>query len=433
MRAKGVQRSHAANKIFDMIFLTVAVALIGSLNAPLSYSQMLTWEACLEETAPNNPDIVVAQQEIDKARAKRNAGLSPFLPQLSASAGYNRSESLSSLSNEYNMSLSARQSLFSGWRDKVAWDKSALDLEIAQARFQGTGAQVSFELKSAFVRLLFAQENLKLAQTIAKRRQDNVRLVELRYQAGREHKGSYLRSRAAWRQSEFEMSQTQRALRVAQRELSRVLGREETEPLEVSGELAVENAPQETADFKALAKFTPAYAQARHLAEAAAMGVVSARGAFMPELSASGSLGRGGNDWPPDSPTRWSTGLSLTFPFFTGGKNIFDTKSALAEERRAQASFKSVALQTALDLEDAFAGYQDAWEKTGVQEEFLLAARTRSEIARSQYASGLLSFQDWDLIENDLISNQKAWLAARRDAVIAQASWQKAQGRGYLP
>jgi outer membrane protein TolC len=81
-------------------------------------------------------------------------------------------------------------------------------------------------------------------------------------------------------------------------------------------------------------------------------------------------------------------------------------------------------------LEEAFAAHQDAAERVDVQENFYEAARVRAEIARSQYSSGLLSFDDWDIIENELISREKEILAARRDAARAEAAWESAQGAG---
>ena len=67
------------------------------------------------------------------------------------------------------------------------------------------------------------------------------------------------------------------------------------------------------------------------------------------------------------------------------------------------------------------------------QNEFLKAAEVRSEIARAQYQNGLLSFEDWDLIENDLIDKQKAMLTSQRDAVVARAAWEKMLGTGVIP
>jgi hypothetical protein len=57
----------------------------------------------------------------------------------------------------------------------------------------------------------------------------------------------------------------------------------------------------------------------------------------------------------------------------------------------------------------------------------------RAEIARSKYNNGLLSFEDWDLIENDLINRQKALLVSVRERVTAEAGWEQARGEGAIP
>ena len=94
---------------------------------------------------------------------------------------------------------------------------------------------------------------------------------------------------------------------------------------------------------------------------------------------------------------------------------------------------KSTDAQLALTLEQALGDYENAVEQTTARSGFLKAQEVRAEIARSQYAAGMFSFEDWDRIENDLISAQKDDLSGRRDAVIAEAYWEKVQGKSRLP
>jgi outer membrane protein TolC len=400
-------------------------------------SAPLTWEATVAETTSNNPDLLAAEEQVKSLQAQLHGRYSPFLPQLSADAGTSRSKSSDSngvssgVQKDVSVGLSARQSLFSGWADSSAFRRTEAQLDAALAGQRSVRAQVGFELNTAFVRLLYAQEQLRLTRSIADRRKENVRLVELRYEAGREHKGSFLRSRAAYRQSTFEVSQAERAVRVSQRELASVLGRSEFDVIVATGNLR-SSAPQTASpDFTSLTYDTPAYLQSQAQLRAAQYSVTGAKSQYYPSLSASGSLSRRGDDWPPDS-DRWSAGVSLSFPFFPGGQNVFNVKSARAQERQAKAELDGTFQSTALALEDAFFSFQDAAERTEVQREFLDAAEVRAQIARSQYTSGLLSFEDWDLIENDLISNQKSWLSSLRDAVIAESNWERVQGKGPL-
>ncbi len=122
----------------------------------------------------------------------------------------------------------------------------------------------------------------------------------------------------------------------------------------------------------------------------------------------------------------------VSLPLFSGGQTFFDVRSAAAERDRTKATLDSTDNQVVFALQQAFATYQDAAGKVGAQEEFLHAAQVREEIATSQYTAGLLSFQDWDLIEEDLITNQKSMLTSRRDAVITEATWERIQGKSPL-
>ena len=418
-------------KPFLACFLCLGVAPVAMAEEPL------TWDDCVREANQHNPDLAAANAAVREARANYFGSFSAFLPRVSASLSADQGTSKnhksgSSLSlNERGVGLSASETLFSGFGNEANVSQQRASLQAAEASFAQTKAQVGFDARGAFAQLLFAQEQVTLAETIAARRQENVRMIELRYQAGREHQGSYLRSQAAYQQAVFDIAQAKRALAVAQQQLAKVLGRRAGPPFTMTGALNAA-AAAEPPDYDALVGQTPAHRQAEAQARGAQAGVTVARSGFFPTVSATGSLGRSGSDWPPRD-DRWLAGVMVSLPLFSGGQTWFEVQRAVAERHRFDANLKSADNQTVLALKQAFAAYQDAVGKVGVQEEFLHAAQVRDEIASSQYTNGLLSFQDWDLIEDDLIANQKSLLAVRRDAVIAEATWQRTQGKSPLP
>ena len=397
-------------------------------SAQVSQAAPLTWQECAQEVVRKNPDLAAAQQSVLKARALADAEKTSFFPQLSAEASVTKAKDSD---DDHRMGLSARQPLFSGGRNTANVRKSAANWEAAEAALAVVQPQVGFDLRRAFAQLLYGQQQIELAESITSRRQENVRLVELRYDAGRENKGSFLRSRASYLQSDFEVSQSERALRVAQRQLARVMGRDESEHLTVAGDLQAAASPDKGPDFRALARQTPVRLQAEAQARSSEAGIGVARSELFPQIDAVAGVRRQGSHWPPDQ-NDWSGGLTLSFPFWPGGRNLFDVKAAQAESRRGWANARSVYDQAVLELEQSFAGFQDAVQRMEVQRQFLTAAEVRAEIARSQYSAGLLSFQDWDQIENDLISTQKAMLVSKRDAMIAEADWQRVAGKGAV-
>lgn len=411
-------------------FLRAAACAAGLFSpAALRSEEWLTWDACLAEAARHNPDLAAARLAVGSARARLGAKTGEFLPQVtaSASAGVSGGDEMED-DRGYSMGLSARQSLFSGFRTKADRDRAASSFRQAGESLRSASAGVLFDLESAFARLLYAQEQEAVARVIEARRRENVRLVELRFQAGREHQGSFLRSRASHRQAQYDLSQSMRARRLARRELSVAMGRSAFDVFSATGALQGV-APGEAPDYEALAEGLPAVRLAEESLVSARASLTIARAAFWPDLSATGSLSRTGDRWAPDR-DRWSAGLNLSYPLFSGGSDAWGARAARLDREAAAARLRSARLAAALGLEDAFAGWQDAVERAEVQKAFLEAAQVRARIARSQYENGLLTFDDWDIIENDLISQEKNALASRRDAVLAEAAWDRTLAKG---
>ena len=73
--------------------------------------------------------------------------------------------------------------------------------------------------------------------------------------------------------------------------------------------------------------------------------------------------------------------------------------------------------------------WQDAIEQVEVQKKFLDANQERSRIASQQYSTGLLTFNEWTIIEDNLVSTKKTFLNTQANALLAEANWIAAQGR----
>jgi outer membrane protein TolC len=63
-----------------------------------------------------------------------------------------------------------------------------------------------------------------------------------------------------------------------------------------------------------------------------------------------------------------------------------------------------------------------------VQKEVLQAAEERAKISRVEYSNGLLTFDNWTIIEDNFAQAQTSLLATQANAFIAEAQWIQAQG-----
>lgn len=413
----------------------ILVALGALALSGLAVGMEMTLDQAAHEMRARHPELVAAQESVNAARARERAAVSPYFPQLSAGAQYDRIGGDDFFrapgSDRFGLGLDARQNLFEGFKTQAGVALQRARVESAEAQYRRVSARLAAELKTVHIDLLFAQENLLLAEKIAVRRRNNLDLVQLRFEGGRENKGSFLRSQASERESVVALAQARREVRMAQIRLARVLSRDFDEILTATGTFATAAAPA-SLDVAALARATPDFALAEAARRVAQAGYASARGEFWPRVDATLAHRWTGADWAPAARS-WTGGVSLSLPLFTGGASFQSVRAARADLNKADSDVVQAYHQAFVDLQSALTAFQNARDNADLQKNFIEAATTRALIAQGQYTSGLMGFEDWDLIENDLIQTYKQNLLALRNAVRAEADWENAQGKGTIP
>lgn len=125
--------------------------------------------------------------------------------------------------------------------------------------------------------------------------------------------------------------------------------------------------------------------------------------------------------------------MNLAIPIFSGGRDFYGTRAALEQNAASQLTLRDTGHQALSTLQQTRMSYLEAVQLVKVAGAYLDAAKIRAEIARADYKNGLMSFQDWDLSENDLISREKNLLQSQQSRVLAEAAWEQAQGKGVIP
>ena len=410
-----------------ILFILILLSITNKSYKALA-EDVLTWRDCVAEARENNPELRSAEELIKRARAQRASTTGGLLPQIDGSLSGRTSKNVGeSQSESYSYSVGASQLIFDGFKTFYNRRSDSLSIDSARYGYEVTSSEVRLGLRSAFIELLRAQESLKLREEILARRKQNLELVQLRYKAGREHKGSLLASEASLIQAEFEVAQARRDITLAQRKLSKELGRAEYTPIRIEEDLSLLSIEQERPDFKLLLENHPSSRLVAIETEIARYNVKSSGSDFLPNVRAHGSLGKSGSDWPPDG-EGWSASLSLSLPIFEGARRIAAVNRAKSTYRKAVEDERKRQDDLLFNIQESWNNFQDSIERVKVREKFLDAANARAEIARAQYSTGLISFDNWAIIEDSLVSAKQNYLAAQADALIREANWIKAQG-----
>ncbi len=393
--------------------------------------ETLSFQECVKRLRQNNAELLSAEENLKSLQSQVRGYYGAYLPQISANLGYQKGESLAVGSEGYTASLNASQNVFNGFADSAKISEAEGKLKVAEANLQSVKAKLSYDLKVAFVGMLYAQDSIRLSNNILKRRTENLNMVELRFQSGRENKGSLLLSRANLRQAQLDSLKAANFLENSRSDLIRVLGLSPEEKIEVTGGVP-ETLPSKTMPlFTDLVELTPEKIQSQGQIQSAQASLQGATSGFLPTLNLSGSVGKRGDSFFPEE-ENWNVGASLSWSLFSGGKDYFSRKSAFSQKLVAENNWRNLRLNMISQLRQSYLSFVEAVEELKVSEAFVEAGTVRAEIGRSKYNNGLASFDDWDRIENDLITYQKNQILKRKDRVLAEATWEKTQGTGVL-
>jgi len=412
------------------IFLAFILFLFIAFNR-VAAEETLTWQDCIKEAAKNHPDLIAAQESVKQSEASKKITASTLFPQvdsnLKASTARTDTGTSSATGDTYTYGVTGTQLLFDATKTINDVKAAAENIKASQQSYRFTSTEVRLRLRTAFVNLLKAQEMLRITEEIYNIRRGNLELITLRYASGLEHKGALLTAEANLAQAQYEISQAKRNLEVSQRELVKEMGRAQLTPMQVKGDFEVKDTAKEKPDFEALAKNNPSLQQLIAKKNAAQFSLRSAYANFSPTLSGQAGANKTSSHWSPQN-DQWNLGLTLSMPIFEGGLRFAQVSQAQALLNQLLQNERSTRDSAVLTLEQTWATLQDAMENVAVQKKSLIASEERSNIAQAQFSTGFISYDNWTIIEDNLVSAKRKYLDAQANALLAEANWIQAKG-----
>ncbi|MEN0058210.1 MAG: TolC family protein [Bdellovibrio sp.] len=447
----GSQKSHLRLSLCLTSFCCLLIFLATTQQAIAQ--ETLTWHQSVERAAQNNSDILSAEREVQASEYTQTGALSGFLPQISASLSSTQSSSSTNSSSStgsgttttsgslgttsgqnYSAQLTLKQNLFAGFTDLNQYEQAKENTWIAKWKLQAAKSTVSANLKQAYSNYEYAKDLVKLNQNIVKRRLENLKIVELRFESGRENKGSLLLSQAYHEQAKYDLLQAEQLEANQKSQLAVILGYSSDTSFSVTGSVPVTEPPAQNPSFEELSLETPNYLQAAAQERIKKYDNETAKGSgFIPSLDLSGSYGKNDNSFFPQDREVWNVGLTLSIPLFDGMKDWASVRATHAQWLSSGHQRQTTQRESVINLRQTFADYQISAQKVKVDTGFKQAADTRATIARNKYNNGLMTFEEWDQIESDLITRERSYLNSVKERVVAESKWELAQGKGVLP
>lgn len=403
----------------------------------------LTLEESLDFAMINSPALKIVQSQLKQQEGLLVTAVSSSLPSVTLEGSYSDRDDafLESAAAQvpgtknWSTAIMLRHSVFSGGGVTSSIRSSFARKQAAKARFQEAVEQTILDVKARFYSVLVARQIISVRQEALDVLGEQLGDVKARNEAGVASEFELLQAQVALANERPNLIRAQNDYQLAMDNLLATIGAAQTQiaPDDVEGELAPETLEAlGLNDLLVLAmKNRPQIRAADRDYAAAQSAVWSARSGYLPQVDAYAGYAWNKSSLSShvsDDVNGWQAGVSVSLPLFDGFANASKSFTAKAARRQAAASKQQTHLSVRVEVQQA---YGDLAEANKILESALQVvdqARESLRMAKERYAVGSSTQLDILQAQSSLSQARLNLCQAQYDALIAQASIQKATG-----
>ncbi|MDY0781286.1 TolC family protein [Tenacibaculum sp. IB213877] len=423
---------------------TKIVFFIAVITSFTAFSQkQWTLKECVDYALANN--ITVKQNKLNVQLAKKDVEIAKgnFLPDLNGSAnssvnfGSSIGQSGTRISADNfrsSFNLSSNTTLFNGFRNLNTYKQSQLGVERSKLDLEVIENDISLQVINSYLNVLFAKENLAVAEVQAEISKKQIERAQAQFDAGAIPKGDLLNVQSTAATDAQNVVTQLNNLNLSLLTLSQLLQVSsdsfDVEKIEVdspSVALLYDNAS--VVYNKALTN-RPEIERAQLSIENSDLNIEISKGAYLPTLSFGASAGSSYQNFFNEVFTNdyffsqikdnmgYSLGLSLNVPLF----NRFQTKNRVAKsiinKEQSKLDLENEKLRLQQTIEQAFLDAKAAAKAFEAAQISLNAQQEAFKNAQTSYDYGAMTQFDFDQVRNRLVNAEAALISAKYDYVF---------------
>jgi outer membrane protein len=423
--------------LFLMMFWILQPVAAGAAG-PIAKGETLDLSRCVQIALERHPSILAAAGTLRAGESRIGQARAGYYPQVGGSAGYSRTEPISTSSglggaaggdafDSYSSSVSLSQNLYDFGKTSSQVRIQELNRDSSRSDLANIRTQVIFAVSQAYYGVLQTRRNRDVNREVVGQFQQHLEQARAFFEIGTKPKFDVTKAEVDLSTARLNLLKAENAFRLAQVALNNAIGLAEApeydladEPffqrVDVDLEEALRRAYDRRPDLRSLAD------RKRSLEESIAL----ARKGYYPSLSGNASYGWGGGSFPLDQ--GWSFGATLSIPLFTGFSTRYQIEEAQANLDVVIANDISLRQAIYQDVKQAWLNLAAAADQVETAALFVRQAAENLDLANGRYASGVGSPIE---VTDALVaaSNAKtSYNSALYDYKVAQASLEKAAG-----
>ncbi|MFP4681258.1 MAG: TolC family protein [Chitinispirillaceae bacterium] len=402
---------------------------------------VLNLEECIRSAFENSPrSELIAAQHL-QARTSGLSTLSPLLPFISLSSGWNRSgpqvgtsvevpgeapivTEIESVDN-YQTNISVAQTLV----DASAFAQVSQIPNIyslAETRSLESRAELAFSVKQQYYNLIQLHSAFRVSQAAVKQVEQQVEVAREQFDLGAIARPELLRVQVALIQRRVEMINAQAALVNGRRALANLIGADF--PVSIDTALrfpdTAEGLPLQDSLLQVVLERNPSFQASRLSLQVQESNELASRLRIVPSVSGSFTYGYSAPDFWAEWQDNdfWSLGVDLSWSIFERLNWYAQVREASAQTRISQSNAEITRTSVVQQMNESFANLQAARETLLLVPDLLEQAREEFRLTQEQFRLGAAS--SLDFLQSQLVFNE-----AQQQAVTIITNYHLAQAQ----
>ena len=427
-------------------------AVINEVNSNVSLEQWWTTfndpilDSLLERARNANPELLIAVERIDEARAFSRIAGGDRYPDLNASASIDRSKTSENLGgglftdnpqNTWSTGLSSSWEIDVFGRVKRTIEAAEADVGSSIEDYRDVMVSLYAQVAINYVNIRTLQQRIKFAQSNIKNQRDTLGIVQSRFDAGLVPKFDVAQSKYNLANTETLIPELIPFLESSLNQVAILIGQapgsldEELSPL---AEIPVPTMDISIAPPAELLRQRPDIRQAERqvAAQSARIGVATAE--LYPTFSLSGALTLGATDFgdlgESDS-VGWSLVPGVRWNLFSGGKveGLIDVEES--RTKQAVIRYEKIVLDALSEVETTMVAVNQERLRAKKLSEAVDASQESVDLVSTSYIAGLTGFQSLLDSQRSLFTQQDRLVESQGLAVINFINLNRALGGGW--
>ena len=394
----------------------------------------LSLEDCINLTLKHNPTLQAASLNTQVQQNRLAQTRANYLPQINGNASYSRSNQENAAGwgdaqDGYSSSISASQLIYDFGKTGLSSKIQKNNLYSSKQDEQNTINEVIYQLKQAYYGVLNAEESRNVYAQSVEQYQEQLKRAKAFYDVGTRPKIDVTTAEVNLNNAKLNLIKGENALKTAYYNLTNIMGIYDQNPsftLVQKNTVPKYNITIEDA-LKEAQKNRPDLLSMQLKLENAKRNVSLAKTGYAPSLTANGSYGWSGQDFPLYD--RWSVGAGINVPIFSGLSTYNQVKEAQNNMQVAYANLTAKEQAILLDVKTCYFNFEEAKTRIPVAELSRKQAQENYDLAVGRYKVGVGNYIEVKDAETTLSNAKLSYIGAVFDYNLAIANLQRAMGK----